>query len=260
MVNSDHLTLVTWNVNGLRAQLRKQSFSSILATKPDFICLQETRCTFEDLPAFELIEAGYHYAISESPSAGYAGTCILSKKAFNPWGPDRLAKEYKGRLQVVECGPFTLVNVYAPHGHRDQRNLPEKHQFFEYLKVLIKTIAAAGPIIVAGDLNIAHHSIDLSRPKANIRNTMFTEAERKHLDDLMALGLYDAFREMNPELPGYTWWPWAGSARANNVGWRIDYVLLTKTATILPIAAQVLRHEDGSDHCPVRVTLKLKST
>lgn len=228
--------------------------------RPEFICLQETRCLEMHLPTADILSAGYQYSLSISSRLGYAGTCILSTQPFTVWDPSMFPQELSGRIQVMECESFTLMNLYAPHGHRDQRNLSQKHLFFQYVFQLVKSISGNSPIILTGDLNVAHTPFDLKRPQANARNTMFTIEERRHIDDLLSLGLSDVYRTLNPNHPGYTWWPWLSSARANDVGWRIDYIMASKRTQIQFRNAKVLKSIMGSDHCPVMADIQIRSS
>ena len=277
--------IFSWNVNGLRAVLRKGEFQKFLLDHdPDLICLQETKArrdqTELDLPEYTEI---WHSA--DRP--GYAGTAIFAKNELLPnfennnildgtplaqtdkrvyfgFG-NKTAKmadsygnpECEGRVTTLELPEFYLVTVYTPNSKRGLERLKLRHEkwdpaFREYLKQLEKV----KPVVTCGDFNAAHEEIDLARPDANHRNAGFTDEEREGITKLLDAGFIDTFRELNPTAERYTWWSHWGQARANNVGWRIDYFFISEALRKNLKSAEIYESQFGSDHCPISITLE----
>lgn len=266
MPNSS-LKLISWNVNGLRAVLRKDMFFAfVLEHQPDVLCLQETKAMKGqaeiDLPQYEEL-----WNSAEKP--GYAGTAIFTKvkpisvaydipganpKKFED-GFGRPLKE--GRVITMEFEDFFLVNVYTPNAKRDLGRLKFRHTtwdptFLTYLQTLEKQ----KPVIFCGDLNVAHKEIDIARPKENRKNAGFTDEERKGADKIVEAGFIDCFRHFYPDKKdAYTWWSNFGGARARNVGWRIDYFFVSPELKKRLVSASIHPHVMGSDHCPVEIII-----
>ena len=259
------LKIFSWNVNGLRAVLRKGTFQEFIKKEnPDIVCLQETKAKQGqaeiDLPEYEEI-----WNSAERP--GYSGTAIFTKikplsisntfpteKIFSDQFGDPLTE---GRVLTLEFNDFYLVNVYTPNAKPglERLELREKlwdPEFLEYLKNLEKK----KPVVVCGDFNVAHEEIDLARPKANRRNAGFTDEERKGMTNYLNSGLIDTFRYLNPDAVRYTWWSHWGKARENNVGWRIDYFLISKALEKNLKSAEIYEKYSGSDHCPISIELE----
>ncbi len=250
------MKLVSWNVNGIRSVLSKGFHDFVGAAQADVICLQETKAREEQVGAiFEDYQAFWNSA--ERP--GYSGTAILTKKApldvRHGIGRDEHDKE--GRVITAEFADFFLVNVYVPNSGRelvrlDYRTKAWGPDFLKFLQELEKT----KPVVFCGDLNVAHKEIDLARPKANVKNAGFTPAERANFDTYIAAGFLDTFRELEPAGGHYSWWSYMGSARAKNVGWRIDYFCISPSLRPRLKEAFIWPHVMGSDHCPVGIVLK----
>lgn len=262
---TNHLSIFSWNVNGLRAVLRKGAFQKFITDyQPDILCLQETKAKRGqaeiDLPEYEEI-----WNSAERP--GYAGTAIFTKvKPLSSNGGlptnKQLADQFgdpaqEGRVLTVEFEHFYLVNVYTPNSKNglERLGLREKlwdPEFLNYLKTLEKT----KPVVVCGDFNAAHQEIDLARPKTNHHSAGFTDEERQGITNMINRGMIDTFRTLHPDEVRYTWWSHWGNARANNVGWRIDYFFISSNLQNNLKAAEI--HEDvtGSDHCPVSIELE----
>lgn len=260
------LKIYSWNVNGLRAVLRKGALQKFIAEEqPDILCLQETKAkqgqAEVDLPEYEEL-----WNSAERP--GYAGTAIFTKvKPLSVRYDLPTTLEFKdsfgdplteGRVLTAEFEKFYLVNVYTPNSKNELERLglrAEKWdpEFLEYLK----SLEAVKPVVVCGDFNAAHEEIDIARPKTNHRSAGFTDEERQGISNLISAGLVDSFRKLNPNAVRYTWWSHWGHARENNVGWRIDYFFVSESLMPRLKSAEIYEDVMGSDHCPVSVELEV---
>lgn len=265
------ITLISWNVNGLRAALKKGFLDFVAKHDPDILCLQETKAEQGqaeiDLPQYQ------EFWCSSEIKKGYSGTAIFTKQtpisvALN--FPPEIAAKYalvddqgrdanrEGRIVCAEFADFYLVNVYTPNSKDDLSRLKFRHQawdraFLEYLEQLEKK----KPVLACGDLNVAHEEIDLARPKENAGKHGFTNEEREGFGKFIKSGFLDTFRLHHPnETDQYTWWTAWGNARARNVGWRIDYFLASEQLKKRVIDSFILPEVMGSDHCPVGIKLK----
>ncbi len=250
------MKLVSWNVNGIRAALKKGLVESLASLDGDVICLQEVRALPEQVE-FELPGYALHWYPAEKK--GYSGTMIASRLDF--LGLTRgmgIAKhDTEGRIMTAELEDFFLVTVYTPNAQRgltrlDYRTREWDAEFRKYVKKLEKK----KPVVFCGDLNVAHEEIDLANPKTNHNNAGFTDEERATFDALLKGGFIDTFRHFCKEGGHYTWWSNFGGARARNVGWRIDYFCVSESLAPRLTAAEI--HPDilGSDHCPISLVLK----
>jgi exodeoxyribonuclease-3 len=252
------LKLISWNVNGLRAVFKKGLVEMIHEHQPDILCLQETKM------GREIIELawpeGYTFYLNSGERPGYSGTGILSRVAplsvrVGTTGEDD-PKDIEGRVQTLEFETFYLVNVYTPNSGNELARLPFRQQewdpgFLAYLKGLEKK----KPVVFCGDLNVAAEEIDLARPKQNVKNAGFTPEERAGFAALRAAGFVDTFREFEKGPGHYTWWSFRAGARGKNVGWRIDYFLISPELRPRLQNAFILKDVLGSDHCPVGIDL-----
>ncbi len=250
------MKLISWNVNGLRAVLKKNFLEFLAAEKPDVLCLQETKCTPDQVE--QLWPASYTTFWNCAEKKGYSGTAIFTKERPLKVTPHIGVIEHdnEGRVLTAEYTDFFLVNVYVPNSKRELTRLAYRQQWDKDFLAYLKKLEKKKPIIWCGDLNVAHTEIDLSNPKANVKNHGFTPEERAGFDAVVKAGFVDTFREFEKSGGHYTWWSPMSNARARNIGWRLDYFLISqslrpqlKRATILP---QVM----GSDHCPVLIELK----
>lgn len=249
------MKLLSWNVNGIRAVLKKGLVEFIQKTKPDILCLQETKAAPEQV-AVEL--PGYRQYWNAAEKKGYAGTAIFTKiepvSVKNDMGIAEHDRE--GRVITAEYADFFLVNVYTPNAKRDLSRLDYRIKwdidFLTYLKKLEKK----KPVIFCGDLNVAHQEIDLTNPKANVGNHGFTPEERAGFGNIVKKGFVDTFREFQKEGGHYTWWSQIGNARSRNIGWRIDYFCISAALRPRLKEAFILPEVMGSDHCPVGIVLK----
>ncbi|MBK1834338.1 exodeoxyribonuclease III [Roseibacillus ishigakijimensis] len=251
------MKLISWNVNGIRAALKKGLADFVAAEQPDIFCLQETKARAEqvDLP---LEFTGYQAHWNSAEKAGYSGVAVFSKKEplSIRHGMDIAEHDSEGRVITAEYPDFYLVTVYTPNSQNELRRLPYRQRWDADFLAFCQELETRKPVIFCGDLNVAHTEIDLARPKANRLSAGFSDEERAGFDAMMAAGFVDTFRAAHPGVEGaYTWWSYRGGARSRNVGWRLDYFNVSRE-----LAAQakdpVIYHQVlGSDHCPVGMTL-----
>ncbi len=254
------MRIVTYNVNGIRAAVRK-GFTDWLKTDPaDVICLQEIKANKEDVPVAAINEAGYDVFSFSAQKKGYSGVAILTKKI-----PDEVISgngmeqsDFEGRVIRADFGDITLVNAYFPSGTSGADRQTYKYQwldeFYAYLNDLRETRAK---LIICGDYNICHKAIDIHDPVRNKNYTGFLPEERAWMDKLFSNGYVDTFREFNTDPHQYTWWSAFGTARANNKGWRIDYITVTEPLRDNLIHGEILPQIVHSDHCPVFLELSV---
>lgn len=256
------LTLLSWNVNGLRAVVRKGFLAWLQQTVPDVLCLQETRVEPSDVPAEIADLPGYHtYWNVAQTRKGYSGTGLLSRlrplEVTTGLGIPEFDQE--GRTQIARYETFTLINCYFPNGRRDQLRVGFKLAFYEAFLSHCEALRQAGhAIIFCGDMNTAHRPIDLTHPGPNHNASGFLPEERAWMDRFVEAGYVDTFRHLHPDAAKqYTWWSVATRARERNVGWRIDYFFVA--AEVLPRVrdAFILPEVMGSDHCPVGIVLEV---
>ncbi len=263
------MKIFSWNVNGLRAVLKKGAFQEFLAKyDPDIICLQETKAKQGQA---EVDFEEYVEIWNSAERAGYSGTAIFAKvqplnvrfgmfdeqnKGFT-WVDEFGDVRTEGRLLTAEFDDFYLVDAYVPNAKDSLERLKFRETVWDpallsYLKELEKT----KPVILCGDMNVAHKEIDLARPKQNVGHAGFTDEERQGMTNYLAAGFVDSFRFKNPEKVKYSWWSYRGQARTNNVGWRIDYFLLSNSLKDKLVEAEICDEVMGSDHCPVMIEMK----
>ncbi len=253
------MKITTWNVNGYRAVLRKGALDWISEIVPDILCLQEIKVKPEQISEKEQNIEGYKAIWNPAERPGYSGTAMFVK---NPplekekgFGIDKF--DIEGRVIRVRYPGFLLYNIYFPNGGQDNRRVPYKLEFYKSLLDICDELHARGEnIIITGDFNTAHSEIDLAHPKANEENTGFLPEERMWIDRYLEHGFVDIFRERHPESVAYTWWTYRTKARAKNIGWRLDYYLISET--LVSKVKDVIIQSDimGSDHCPVSLILK----
>ena len=251
------MKLISWNVNGIRAVLRKNLFLPFVADHdPDVICLQETKAHPQQV---ELGLPSHPYQFWHSAEKkGYAGTAIFSKRqpVSVSYGIGMESCDSEGRLVAAEFDDYYAVSVYVPNSKRDLSRLDERQDWDRAFLTHLKELETHKPVVFGGDFNVAHTEIDLARPKENEGHHGYTREERSGFDDFVSAGFIDTFRHLHPDARHqYTWWRQMGGARERNVGWRIDYVMIS--AALLPRleSASILSDVYGSDHCPVGITL-----
>jgi exodeoxyribonuclease-3 len=253
------MKIISWNVNGLRAVAKKDFFEDLKIMAPDILCLQETKAQDDQVAeALTSIENGFIYSNS-AIKKGYSGTAVLTKtEPLNVTRDIAIAEhDAEGRVLCLEYDRFFLVNVYVPNSGSELKRLAYRQHWdlalFNYLKNLEKT----KPVIFCGDLNVAHKPIDLARPKANYNKTAgYMQEEIDGMDRYIQGGFVDTFRHFYPDkTDAYTWWSYRAGARGKNVGWRIDYFLVSEALLPLVKSAFILNEILGSDHCPVGIEL-----
>ena len=251
------MKIASWNVNGLRSVLRKNFLEFLVEERPDVLCLQETKCCEADL-AEQVWPSPYRAYFNAAEKKGYSGTAILTRKPLLGVVPHMGVGKHdrEGRVLTAEWPEFYLVNVYVPNSKRDLSRLKYRQQWdADFLRFLQK-LERKKPVIFCGDLNVAHHEVDLTHPKANLKNHGFTVEERAGMDAFIAAGFVDTFREFEPGAGHHTWWRPFGGARERNVGWRIDYFLISRALRPRLRHARILPLVEGSDHAPVTIELR----
>ncbi|MCG3154959.1 MAG: Exodeoxyribonuclease [bacterium] len=248
------MKIISWNVNGIRAVLKKNFAAFIETAAPEVLCVQETKAAPEQV-SFAL--PGYQQFWNTAEKKGYAGTAIFTKIAPLSVRRDLGVDEHdrEGRVLTAEFADFFLVNVYTPNAKRDLSRLEYRVQWDADFLKFIKRLERKKPVIFCGDLNVAHTEMDLANPKANVGNHGFTPEERAGFDNFVKHGFVDSFREFHREGGHYTWWSKIGNARSRNVGWRIDYFCISAVLRPRLQKAFILPEVTGSDHCPVGIVL-----
>ena len=249
------MKLISWNVNGLRAVLKKNFLEFLDAEKPDVLCLQETKCMPDQVE--QLWPAKYTTYWNSAEKKGYSGTAIFTKTRPLNVIPhiDITEHDREGRVLAAEFADFFLVNVYVPNSKRDLSRLTYRQKWDRDFLAYLKKLEKRKPVIFCGDLNVAHTEIDLANPKANIHNHGFTIEEGNGFTELVNAGFLDTFREFEPGGGHYTWWSVMDGARSRNVGWRIDYFLISKSLRPRLKRAFIQTGVKGSDHCPVGIEI-----
>jgi exodeoxyribonuclease III len=253
------MKIVSWNVNGIRAIAKKTFHSDLEILGTDILCLQETKA--QDHQVEEILSPlnGYHIYSNSAERPGYSGTAVISKiKPLNVTkGMSKEEHDNEGRILCLEFEAYFLINVYVPNSGSELKRLGYRQDwdkaFFNYLKNLEKI----KPVIVCGDFNVAHKAIDLARPKANYNKTAgYMQEEIDGMDTFMEGGMADTFRRLHPgETERYSWWSYRAGARSKNIGWRIDYFLVSESLLSSVKNAFILEDMTGSDHCPVGIVL-----
>jgi len=252
------MRLISWNVNGIRSAIGKGFLDVLAAGKADIFCVQETKARPEQV-ADAAWPAKYHRFWNSAEKPGYSGVAVFTKiKPLSvAHGIGREDHDREGRVITLEFETFHLVNVYVPNSQHGLTRLAYRAESWgpDFLAHL-KRLERRKPVIVCGDLNVAHKEIDLARPKENAGTAGFTIEEREWFDRAVAAGFIDTFREFEPGPGHYSWWSVRTNARAKNIGWRIDYVLISRALRPRLKGAFIWPHVMGSDHCPVGVDLR----
>ncbi len=245
------LKLVSWNVNGLRACMGKGFGDFFSAVDADVFCIQETKMQQGQV---EVGFAGYEQFWNSAMKKGYSGTAVFSR--VQPlgvsYGMGMEEHDQEGRMITLEFDEFHLVNVYTPNSQRGLTRLEYRMRWEDDFRGYIGQLCAKKPVLLCGDLNVAHQEIDIKNPAANKNNAGFTQDERDKMTQLLQSGLTDSFRHLNPDRrDAYTWWSYMSNARERNIGWRIDYFLVSDSIRHSIRNAEILPAVQGSDHCPV---------
>jgi exodeoxyribonuclease-3 len=260
-----NLKLISWNVNGIRAALKKGFQDFLDSEQPDILCLQETKISDDLVPAFSF--DGYeHLFWNCAEKKGYSGTAVISKQ--KPLSIQRgigIEKhDQEGRVITAEFDKFYLVTVYTPNSqNHDENKRPRRLNYrtrewdVDFL-AYVRALEAAKPVVFCGDLNVAHKEIDLANPKTNRKNAGFTDEERAGFDAILGAGFIDSFRHVYPDATDrYSWWSYRAGARQRNIGWRIDYFCVSQALKDHIEKTDILDQVPGSDHCPIVLELKL---
>ncbi|GAB3046292.1 exodeoxyribonuclease III [Virgibacillus ainsalahensis] len=250
------MKLVSWNVNGIRACVRKGFLDYFKEVDADIFCLQETKLQEGQI---ELDLEGYYQYWNYAIRKGYSGTAVFTKKKplSVSYGVGKEDTEEEGRILTLEFEDFYLVNVYTPNSKRDLTRLEYRLEWEDELYNYLKILDAKKPVIYCGDLNVAHNEIDLRNDKTNHGNSGFTKEERGKMTRILSSGFVDSLRYFYPDTDGlYTWWSYMKTIRERNVGWRIDYFIVSERLTDSLIDSQIHSQVMGSDHCPVMLELK----
>lgn len=253
------MKLISWNVNGIRAIVKKNFFEFIDEYQPDVLCLQETKAQDDQVQEALAELKGYHIYSNSAEKKGYSGTAILTKKQpLNVFFDiNQTEHDKEGRVTTAEFDDFYLVTVYVPNSKTDLSRLGDRQNWDTLFLNFLKELESKKPVIVCGDFNVAHKAIDLARPVANYNKSAgYTQQEIDGMSNFISAGLVDTFRYFYPEKKDmYSWWSYRGGARFKNVGWRIDYFLVSQAFLPKVKAATIHMEVDGSDHCPVSIEL-----
>ena len=253
------MKMVSFNVNGVRAIAKKGFIEDMEKLAPDILCLQETKATEEQVKETLASLHTYHVYGNEAEKKGYSGTAILTKKEPVSVSYDMGVPEHdtEGRVICLEFEDYFLITVYTPNSGNDLGRLGYRQAWDRAFLDYLKGLEASKPVIVCGDFNVAHREVDLARPKPNYNKSAgFMQEEIDGMDAYISSGLIDTFRYMNGDEVKYSWWSYRGGARERNVGWRIDYFLISEGLTDRLISAGILNEISGSDHCPISIELQ----
>ena len=249
------MKFISWNVNGLRACVGKEFEQQFKDLDADFFCLQETKMQAGQL---DISFLGYESYWNYADKKGYSGTAIFTKhKPLSvTYGIDIDEHDHEGRVITLEMEDFYLVTVYTPNSQDGLRRLEYRMKWEDDFQAYLHKLDEKKPVIVCGDMNVAHQEIDLKNPKTNHKNAGFTDEEREKMTQLLSNGFIDTFRTLYPEQITYSWWSYRFRAREKNTGWRIDYFLISERLKDRLEDAKIHTEIMGSDHCPVEIILK----
>lgn len=257
MTNNRTLKMISWNVNGLRACMEKGFMDFFDAEDADIFCLQETK-----ISAGQIVwdKPGYHAYWNYADKKGYSGTAVFTKQEplAVTYGIGIDEHDHEGRVITLEFEQFYFVVVYTPNSKRELERLEYRMVWEDAFRAYLKGLDEKKPVIVTGDMNVAHKEIDLKNPKTNRRNAGFTDEERGKMTELLDAGFVDTFRYFYPDVTGvYSWWSYMFRSREKNAGWRIDYFLASERVKEQLVDAKIYTEIMGSDHCPVGLSVKM---
>ena len=254
------MKILSWNVNGIRAALKKGFLEWFAEEGPDVLCLQETKASPEQLTS-ELLEIpGYKAYFSSAERKGYSGVALYTKEEPTAvqYGFGVPEFDGEGRVLIAHYEQFTLINIYYPNGKRSPERLDYKMRFYDAFQAVANDLRAQGKrIAICGDVNTAHKEIDIARPKENEKISGFLPMEREWMDQFLSSGYFDTFRMFNQDPNNYTWWDQMTRARERNVGWRIDYFFVDESLRNHVANAWIMPEVLGSDHCPIGLEITL---
>jgi len=254
------MRLISWNVNGIRAAMKKDFAASLDAMQPDVLCIQETKAQDDQVREALASIQGYRIFSNSAVKKGYAGTAVLARKT-----PDGVymdmgieAHDQEGRVIVLDFKTFYLVTVYTPNSGSELKRLEYRQQWDVDFLCHLKKLEEEKPVIACGDFNVAHKPVDLARPKPNYNKTAgYMQAEIDGMDNIVAADFVDAYRHLHPDKIKYSWWSYRAAARKRNIGWRIDYFLISPRLADAVRDADMLNDIMGSDHCPVLLDVEI---
>lgn len=250
------MKFISWNVNGLRACVQKGFLDFFNSIDADFFCIQESKLQAGQI---DLDLPGYHQYWNYAEKKGYSGTAIFAKNEplSVSYGIDIEEHDKEGRVITLEYDNFYLVTCYTPNSQNELKRLPYRMQWEDDFREYLKTLDTKKPVVLCGDLNVAHNEIDLKNPKTNRKNAGFSDEERAKMTELLDSGFTDTFRYFYPDAEGiYSWWSYRFKAREKNAGWRIDYFITSKRINDKLKKAAIHTDVLGSDHCPVEVDIE----
>ena len=251
-------SFISWNVNGIRSAVKSGVIEKIAELNPDYVCFQEIKSDERTVP-IDISSLGYNVFLNPALRRGYSGTMILARdkpiSIRKGIGIDEFDSE--GRVLAVETKNFWLVNTYFPNSQRDLKRLDYKLRFDSEFLNFCRKIGTEKGIIICGDFNVAHEDIDIARPDENRNNAGFTSQEREWMTEFLDSGFVDTFRLFNKESRHYSWWTYRFNARERNVGWRIDYFIVSNNMKKNVISSEILQDLMGSDHAPVKLTIEI---
>ena len=251
------MKLISWNVNGIRACVNKGFKDFFKEINADIFCIQETKCQIDQI---ELEFEGYKSFWNSAEKKGYSGTAIYTKEKpiSVKYGIGIEQHDKEGRVITLEFKKFFMVNIYTPNSKRGLERLEYRQVWEDEIRKYLLDLNKIKPVIMCGDLNVAHNEIDLKNPKTNRRNAGFTDEEREKMTQLLKSGFTDSFRYLYPDKKeAYSWWSYMGRAREKNVGWRIDYFIVSKNIENKIKEAKIHSKIMGSDHCPVELEIDI---
>ncbi|ATO46907.1 hypothetical protein C5L30_000655 [Companilactobacillus farciminis] len=251
------MKLISWNVNGLRAVVKKDFVTTFQQLNADVFSIQETKMQAGQL---DLDLPGYHQYFFYAKKKGYSGTAVFSKAEPISVKQGLGIEEFddEGRTITLEFPDYYLINSYTPNSQPKLKRVDYRMRYDDVLREYMLQLSADKPVILCGDLNVAHEEIDLKNPKTNHKNPGFSDQERDKFSELLDSGFIDSFRSLHPQEIKYSWWSYRFNARKNNAGWRIDYFVVSKNGQQLIQDADILTDIYGSDHCPIELDLNIK--
>lgn len=249
------MKIVSWNVAGYRSVVKKDFDISMKKLNPDIICLQEVKCLENEIP---YIPEGYEMYLYPAEKKGYSGTLVFSriKPISVEYGIGEDISDREGRIITLEYDNFFLVNAYVPNSKKELERLDYRISWEDTFRDYLKTLEETKPVILCGDLNVAHEEIDIKNAKSNQRSAGFTIEERNKFTELLDSGFIDTFRYFHPEEVKYSWWSYLFHAREKNAGWRLDYFVVSKCLLDRVVDSYIYNDIFGSDHCPIGIDLK----
>jgi exodeoxyribonuclease-3 len=254
------MRLISWNVNGIRAAVKKDFKASLGAMQPDVLCIQETKAQDDQVEEALAGIDGYHLYSNSAVKKGYAGTAVLTRTEPAGIRMDIGIEEHdqEGRVIALDFDTFFLVTVYTPNSGSELKRLEYRQHWDADFLSYMKSLENEKPVIACGDFNVAHKPLDLARPKPNYNKTAgYMQAEIDGMDNIVAADFVDTYRYMHPEEVKYSWWSYRAAARKRNIGWRIDYFLISPDLVEGVLDADILNDIMGSDHCPVSLDIKI---